>query len=162
MPSLIQTALALEAFLNTPGIIALVFFPSQTLKYFLASPLPSIELNETAVLLARCVGILIMGLTPQLMLAYPSTKDAAEKRKIVYWTLGMGEAGLIPLLIWEAFRASDEHKAAGLWAGGFSRKAALMCAANLIPLVLWRVYVLAVKPQWLKGVEGTGKGRKKQ
>ena len=74
----------------------------------------------------------------------------------------MGEGGLIPLLIWEAFRASDKHKAAGVWSGGFSRKAALMCAANLIPLILWRIYVLAVKPQWLEGVQETGKGRKKQ
>lgn len=72
----------------------------------------------------------------------------------MYWTLGAGEVGLIPLLIWEAFRASDQHKAVGVWAGGFSRKAALMCAANLVPLVLWRVYVFAVKPHWFEGFEG--------
>jgi len=160
MPSLIQTAFAIEAVLNVPGIIALIFFPSQTLKNFLASPLPSIELNETAILLARAVGACILGLTPQLLLAYPNTKDAVGKRKIVYWTLGMGEAGLIPLLIWEAFRASDEHKAAGVWAGGFSRKAALMSAANLIPLVLWRVYVFMVKPEWFEGGAAKSKGKK--
>lgn len=160
MPSLIQTAFAIEACLNLPGIIALIFFPSQTLKAFLASPLPSIELNDSAILLARAVGVCILGLTPQLLLAYPNTKDAVGKRKIVYWTLGAGEAGLIPLLLWEAFRASDQQKAAGVWAGGFSRQAALMCAANLVPLVLWRVYVFTVKPHWFEGVDGKSEGKK--
>ena len=148
MPSIIQTAFAFEALINTPGIISLLFYPSTTLKPFLASPLPSVEVNDTAVLLARCVGIFVLTLTPQLLLAYPDTEDRVGKRRLVYWTLGVGEAGLIPLFLWEAFRASDEAKAAGIWAGGFSRKYALMCVANLLWPIAWRIYVFGWRPEW--------------
>ena len=149
MPSIIQFALAFESIINTPAIIGLLFFPSATLKPLLASPLPSIELNATTVLLARCVGVFILALTPPLLLACPDSKDCVGKRKLVYWTLGLGEAGLIPLFIWEAFRTSDEAKAAGFWAGGLSRNSALFCAANLVWPMIWRVFVSNYRPEWL-------------
>ncbi|KAL2041293.1 hypothetical protein N7G274_005675 [Stereocaulon virgatum] len=162
MPSIIQYAFAAEALINTPAIIALLFFPNATLKPFLATPLPSIEVNASATLLARCLGVLILGLTPQLLLAYPNTGDRVGKRRLVYWTLGVGEAGLIPLFIWEAFRASDEAKAAGVWAGGLSRNMALTCAANLVAPIAWRIFVFAWKPQWFAGEDDKGKGRRKE
>ena len=148
MPSIIQTAFAFEAIINTPAILGLLFFPSATIRPFVASPLPSIELNDTAILLARCVGIFILTLTFQLLLTYPDTEDCVGKRRLVYWTLGVGEAGLIPLFLWEAFRTSDEAKAAGIWAGGFSRKFALMCVANLLWPIAWRIFVFRWRPEW--------------
>ena len=160
MPSIIQYAFAAEALINTPAIIALLFFPSATRKPFLASPLPSIELNATATLLARCVGVFILGLTSQLLLAYPDTEDCGGKRRIVYWTLGIGEAGLIPLFLWEALRASDEAKAAGVWAGGLSRNMALTCAANSAAPLAWRAFVFGWRPQWFAHGKEKGKGRK--
>ena len=160
MPSQIQIAFLVEALLNIPGIVALTLFPSRTLKFFLATPLPSAELHGTTILLARALGVLILGLTPPLLIAYPNTKDAAGARRIVYWTLGIGEGGLIPLLLWEAFRASDEKKATENGTGGWSRKAALMGVASLLPLLLWRVYVFTVKPSWFAGDESSGGGKK--
>jgi len=162
MPSIIQTALALEAFLNLPAIISLLFFPSAVLKPVLASPLPSLELNATTILLARSLGAVILALTPQLLLAYPNTKDCAAKRKVAYVTLGVGEAALVPLLLWEAFRASDQSKAVGVWAGGLGRRACLVSAANLVPLLAWRLYVFWVKPQWFGNTEDVMEKAKKR
>lgn len=161
MPSIIQTALAFEALLNVPGIVSLVCFPSQTLGYLLASPLPSLELNGTAVFLARSFGLLILALTPQLLLAYPNSKDSVGKRKLVYMTLGMGEVVLIPLLLWEAFRATDASKAAGIRAGGLSRSFCLTATANLLPLLAWRVFVFQLKPQWFGVAEDVSMKAKK-
>lgn len=148
MPSLIQVAFAVEALFNTPAVISLLFFPSQILKYLLATPLPSLELNATATLLGQAFGAVVFALTVQILLAYPDTQGCAGKRKLVYWTLGAGEAGLVPLLLWEAFRASDESKAVGVWAGGFSRRASLGGAVNGVLLLGWRIWALWWRPEW--------------
>ena len=153
MPSLIQTAFAVEALFNVFGGVSLCVFPTAVLSRFLASPLPSLELNATSILLARSLGLLILALTPQLLFAYPNNKDCVGKRRTVYLTLGAGEMGLVPLLLWEAFRASDESKAAGVWAGGLSRNAALISAANLVPILAWRIYVFQFKPHWFGDTE---------
>ena len=161
MPSVIQTAFALEACSNLVPIISLSFFPVRTLSYFLASPSPSLELNGTTVFLARSVGLLILALTPQLLLAYPNGEHATEKRKLVYWTLGSGEVALIPLLLWEAFREADERKAAGVWEGGLTRRFCLIAVTNLVPVLAWRFYVFFVKPHWFGNKEDVSEKVKK-
>ena len=148
MPSIIQAAFATEALLNLTAIVSLVGFPNEALSYCLASPLPSLELNGTTIFLARGLGMLILSLTPQLLLAYPNGKACKEKRRLVYCTLGSGEVALIPLLLAEAYRAGDESKAAGVWAGGLSRSFCLMAAANLLPILAWRIFVFVFKPDW--------------
>ncbi len=162
MPSIIQTAFALEALVNLPAIISLLFFPNATLKHFLASPLPSLELNATSIFLARSLGAMVLALTPQLLLAYPNSKNCVAQRKIAYVTLGAGEAALVPLLLWEAFRASDQSKAAGVWAGGLSKRACLVSAANLVPVLAWRIYVFGVKPHWFGDTEAVMEKTKKR
>ena len=160
MPSIIQKAFAFEVLITIPAVIGLLFFPSATVKLLLASPLPSIELNDTAILLARCAGIFILTLTALLLFAYPDTEDCVGKRRLVYWTLGVDEAGLIPLFLWEALRTSDEAKAAGHWAGGFSRGSALICAANLMWPLAWRIYVFRRRPEWFAAGASNNKGGK--
>jgi hypothetical protein len=56
--------------------------------------------------------------------------------------LGLGELGLIPILIAEV-RKNGGHDAA------LSAKTALVAIASLAPLLLWRVYVLYVKPEMI-------------
>ena len=162
MPSTIQIALLAEATLNVPAIVSLTLFPSRTLSYFLASPLPSLELNATAILLARGMGLLILALTPQLLLAYPESKDCEVKRKLAYITLGVGEAALIPLLLWEAFRAGDEQKAAGVWAGGWTKRASLLSVASLVPLLMWRGFLFQIRPEWFAGGATAAQTKKKR
>lgn len=162
MPSIIQKAFAFEVLIIIPAVISLLVFPSATVKLLLASPLPSIELNDTAILLARCVGILILTLTALLLFAYPDTEGCVGKRRLVYWTLGVGEAGLIPLFLWEALRTSDEAKAAGFWAGGLSRRSAIICAANLMWPLAWRIYVFRRRPEWFAAGARSDKGEKQE
>ena len=161
MPTIIQTAFLAEALLNTPGIIASIIFPSATLDLLLVPTIPS-SFNPSSILLTRALGVMFLALTPPLLLAYPNTPDAAGKRRIVYWILGLGEGGLVPLLLWEAFRASDEEKVIGVGGGvgGWSRTAALMGVASLLPLLLWRIYVFTAQPSWFLGVSSRGTGKK--
>ena len=151
MPSIIQIAFLLESALNVPGIIALTFYPVQTLSFLAVSPPFTPSLTPIGELFARFCGLLFAGLTPQLLLAVPNTPSRVEKRKLVYVTLGAGEVFLIPLFIWEAYRASDVEKLAR--GGGFSRIAALVFAGNLMMLLLWRVWVWEFRPEWFDGSE---------
>lgn len=159
MPSIIQSALLLEALVNIPGIVSLTFFPAQTVSHFLASPLPSLELNATTTLFARSLGLLILALTPQLLLAYPNGKDSVGKRRIVYTTLGMGEGALIPLLLWEAFRASDAQKVIN-GGGGWRRESCLLCVGSLMPLLVWRGYLFMARPHWFGESDGRNLDKK--
>ncbi len=152
MPSIIQTAFAIEACSNIPAIIGLIFFPYKIISYALVAPIASAELTATAIFLARCTGVLILALTPQLLLALPNDKDGPGRKKLAYFTLGAGEAGLIPLFFWEAVRATDAEKALG--AGGLSRTVALTWVVNLGSLLVWRVWVWSMRPMWFACEEG--------
>ena len=155
MPSIIQTALFFEALVNVPAIVSLIFYPESILRPALTTKFPfsAAELNRTATFLARSAGILILALTPQLLVALPDSTDCVGKRRLVYWTLGFGEAALIPLFLWEAFRAGDQDKLE--WRGGLTRRAALLCAGLLVPPLAWRIFVFGWKKHWF----GPGRGR---
>ena len=159
MPSIIQTAFSIEALTNIPAIVFLIFYPESTLRLALAKNLPysDAELNRTATLMARCAGVLILALTPQLLIALPNSKGCVEKRKQAYIGLGLGEFGLIPLFLWEAFRASDWEKLDR--GGGLTRNAALLSAGMLALPLAWRAFVFGWKDHWFgpKDIRGGNK-----
>ena len=165
MPSIIQTAFFLEALMNGYGIVSLIFYPESTIRPALnttgwsSAAKSAAKLNQTASLFARCAGVLIFALTPQLLLALPDSKDCVGKRKLVYWTLGFGEAGLIPLFLWEAFR--DSNRRGFERRGGLTQRAALLCAGMLIPPLAWRVFVFGWKEHWF-GPRGSQGGRRRE
>lgn len=157
--SLIQKVFVLEVFLNTPAIVGLIFFPRATLSAFLVSPWGGSAITSTTILFARVVGTLILAVTPQLLFALPDSKGVAEQRKVVYLTLGTGEAALVFLFLWEAFRATDAEKA--LSGGGFSRMTALISVASLLPILMWRVWIWDYRPHWFgESGEIAEKGKK--
>lgn len=86
MPSIIQAAFFFESLVNVPAIVSLIFYPKSTIRPALAANVShsAAELNQTATFIARCAGVLILALTPQLLLALPDSKDCAGKRKQVY------------------------------------------------------------------------------
>ena len=88
--------------------------------------------------------------TPKTSLITRSLIDYSEilTPKCDKWTLGTGEAGLIPLFLWEAFRASDQDKLK--WQGGLTRRAALLCAGMLVLPLGWRIFVFGWKGQWFE------------
>ena len=160
MPSIIQKALISEVLANIPAIISLIFFPESVLRPALATKASysASELTRTATLMARCAGVLILALTPQLLLAYPDSKDCVGKRKQAYWGLGLGEAALIPLFLWEAFRERNEKKARF---GGLKPRAALLSAGALALPLAWRLFVFGWKDHWF-GPKGVRLGGKKK
>ena len=155
MPSVIQKAFFIEALTNVLAIVSFIFYPESTLRPVVST---NLELSRSATLMTRCAGILVLALTPQLLLGLPDSKDCAGKRKQAYWGLALGEVGLIPLFLWEAFRASDLEKQQ-VWGGGLTRSAALLCTGMMIPPLAWRIFVFGWKEHWF-GPEG-GREREK-
>ena len=145
MFSIIQKAFFLEACVNTTGIIALLVYPNESLSSF---SVRTSEITPIATLLARVAGMLVLALTPQLLLAAPDSEGCAGKRRFVYITLGTGEGALIPLLLWEAFRATDAEKV--LSGGGISKVAGILSATSLVPLLVWRAWVWQARPHWFE------------
>lgn len=157
MPSILQIAFFLEALMNIPGIVSLILYPEIVLRPAVTtnSISPAGELNRTATLSARCVGVLILALTPQLLLALPDSKDCEGKRKQVYLTLGCGEGGIIALFLWEAFRERSQEQL-----GGLTKTAALLCVGMMVPLLAWRVFVFGWKEHWFRP-QGDREGERK-
>ena len=52
----------------------------------------------------------------------------------------------MPLLLWEAFRASDRDKRERR--GGLRKRAALLCAGILVLPLAWKAFVLGWKEHW--------------
>lgn len=147
--SIIQRAFLLEACANVPGIYYLLFQPEAFLEAVLIGPATLVSSNQPTILLTRMIGAIVLALTPQLLFALPDSVSVAGQRKLAYLTLGTGEAALIPLLLSEAFRATDAEKIVS--SGGLSKTMALVSAANIGLLLSWRVFVWAVKPHWFAG-----------
>ena len=159
MSSIIQKAFALEAFLNVPTIINLAFFPRATLSNFLVSPWSGSAITPTTLFWTRAAGAMTLAMTPQLLYALPESKGVGKQRKLVYLTLGAGEAALIPLLLWEAFRATDAEKM--LSGGGIKRSSALSGVAIFLACLTWRFWVWDFKPHWFEQSGGdANKGKK--
>ena len=57
----------------------------------------------------------------------------------------------MPLLLWEAFRASARDKRE--WRGGLRKRAALWCVGILVLPLAWKAFVLGWKEHWF-GPEG--------
>ena len=146
MSSIIQKAFALEAFLNIPSAIALIFFPRPTISLFLISPWSGNAITPTTLLFGRVAGAMVLAVTAPLVFGLSDKTGTAEQRKSTYLTLGTAETVLVPLLLWEAFRATDAEKV--LSGGGFSRSIALQSAASLLSILSWRSWVWAFKPEW--------------
>lgn len=161
--SLIRRLMFLEGTFNILGAIPLLFFPTHLLQnYFCASPSDG---TASAATLLQWIGALFIGMTPQLFLALPNSKQAIESRRTVYWTLGAGEATLVPLLLWQAAKsaaASGEvlekvGAKVGLGGQGFSTKVLLGAAVMLGTPLLGRAYVLFWRPELFGRYKEVGK-----
>ena len=140
----IQLALALEATANLFGATCMLLFPGPIITYLTSPPSPAFSTtpDPASSHLVQWLAALVYGLTPPLLLALPNHKDARAKRWIAYSTLGAGEASLIAVMLWQAFLGTDGG-------AGFTRRALLGCVGGLMPFMLWRVWVLFVRPELL-------------
>jgi hypothetical protein len=146
--SAIRKAFLAEAIANL-FTIPLITHTRWTLGLLLKHPS---HINPASILFARLFGgIIVGGLTSALLAGYSNTRNGIESRRVVYLMLGMGEALLIPMLVAEALK--DGRDAA------LSVKVAVASIACLVPPLIWRLYVLCVKPELLgRYTEAGGNG----
>jgi hypothetical protein len=147
MPSIISLAFGIESCLNlgagTVALIAPEWCLAQVVRH------PSFA-SPTASLLVQTTGCLLYALTTPLLICLHGSKYSddsrarsalAERRRLVYYTLGAQEACLIPLLLWNWARRRD---------AGMDRGSLLSMALNLAPILGWRVWCLWWRPQWFE------------
>ncbi|KAK1925248.1 hypothetical protein DB88DRAFT_185921 [Papiliotrema laurentii] len=137
--STVRRAFLLEALLNL-GSFPLVTHTRFCLSLLLNNPS---DINPSSILFARLFGgIVVAVLTPALLCGYRNTRQGIESRRPVYIALGLGECALIPLLLGEAMKKGGRGAA-------LSPLGALGAVSLLVPPLLWRIYVLYVKPEML-------------
>jgi hypothetical protein len=135
--STIRKAFLAEALANL-FTIPLITNTRFTLSLLLNSP--ARDINPTSVLFARLFGGLVVGgLTSALLAGSTNTRNGIESRRPTYLLLGMGEALLIPMLVLELLGEG----------GALSKKVAGASIACLVPPLIWRLYVLFVRPDLL-------------
>ncbi|EUC46457.1 hypothetical protein COCMIDRAFT_25540 [Bipolaris oryzae ATCC 44560] len=137
--STIRKAFVLEAVANL-FTIPLITNTRFTLSLLLNNP--SRDINPASVLFVRLFGGLIVGgLTSALFAGATNTRNGIESRRPTYLLLGIGEACLIPILMLELIQGAP-HAA-------LSRTVAGVSIGFLLPPLLWRMYVLFVRPDLL-------------
>lgn len=117
---------------------------------------PARDINPASILFARLFGgIVVGGLTSALLAGYSNTRNGIESRRPTYLMLGIGEAMLIPILVLEGLKGSAGDAA-------LSAKVAWGSIGLLAPPLMWRLYVLFVRPDLLgryADVDGKRSGR---
>jgi hypothetical protein len=137
--STIRKAFLAEAIANL-FTIPLITNTRWTLSLLLNHPS---HINPTSILFARLFGgIVVGGLTSALLAGYSNTCNGIESRRVVYLMLGLGEAMLIPVLLLEALKGGSKDAA-------LSVKVAVGSILCLAPPLIWRLYVLVVRPDLL-------------
>ena len=147
----IKRAFAIESLLNLTSIIAITH-PREILSRILLHPH---HINPTSILLIGLIGSLfIAGCTTPLVFGLRDTKRGIEIRRPAYYALGLGELFFIPLLLADVIRARENPKEAVL-----SVKGGLVAVVVLLPPLLWRVYVLFVRPEMFGKYRVVDKGQ---
>lgn len=148
--STIRKAFLVEAIAN------LFTIPLITNTRFILSLLllnPS-DINPASILFARLFGgIIVGGLTSALLIGATNTCNGIESRRTTYVLLGLGEAFLIPMLALEVVKAGRD--------AALSTAVAVGSIGLLLPPLVWRGYVLFVRPDFLgRYREASGAGRR--
>jgi hypothetical protein len=137
--STIRKAFVLEAAANL-FTIPLVTNTRFVLSFLLLHPS---HINPSSILFARLFGGLVVGgLTSALLAGATNTRNGIESRRPTYLLLGLGEACLLPILAIEAAKGGSVDAA-------LSAKVAVVCMGMLAPPLVWRLFVLLVRPDLL-------------
>ena len=128
-----------EGCLDILAGVCMLAMPSTLLEWM--ASLPKGEITSTVTAVFQWLGALFLGLTPQLFLAILNTRGAIESRPMVYYTLGAGDLVIVPLFMWQAWGAEG--------GSGITRKALGFAMGTLMSPLLFRAYVLFVKPSLL-------------
>ncbi|KAH7414221.1 hypothetical protein DE146DRAFT_750382 [Phaeosphaeria sp. MPI-PUGE-AT-0046c] len=146
--SIIRKAFLLEALANL-FTIPLITNTRWVLSFLLLHPS---DINPSSILFARLFGgIVVGGLTSALLAGATNTRNGIESRRPTYLMLGIGEACLLPILAIEAAKKGSADAA-------LSANVAGVCMGMLAPPLLWRLYVLGIRPDFLGRYTETSEG----
>lgn len=135
--NIIRIALALESSFTVAVSAYYVFFPRHYLIHVMdAAPA---QVTTTALQSTQQYGAVGILIGAGVGLFIPDTKAVVDCRQTLYLALLVFELLFIPLLLWQALRME----------GGMPRHSLLTAAAQFVPFVVWRVFVLGWKPEWL-------------
>ena len=135
----IRKAFLAEAIANL-SMVPLVTNTSWVLSLILNHPS---DVSPSSILFARLFGATIIGvLTTALLTGYRNTRSGIESRRSTYLMLGIGETMLIPILVNEMLKDSVSQAAV-------SKKVAEIGTGVLILLLVWRLYILIMRPDLL-------------
>lgn len=143
MHSVLYKAFILEAIANL-GTVPLVTHPRAILSLVLANPA---QINPAAVLFARMFGSLVAAVLTPLLLLGMRTR---ETQKLAYICLALGEGVWIPIFVSEGLKHGQVASGATL-----KPEIAWLIATMLSGIVLWRAYVLVLRPDMLSKPEGS-------
>lgn len=145
-------ALAVEAVVNLIAIAGMLLSPDTPVRWLSADPSSQTASAEVVASgLVQWFAALIITITVPILSCIPNTKRALESRPTVYVMLLGGELALMVVMLWQASMQKNED--------GMSVIALLLGAGFMVLCVLWRVWVLWMRPEWMGAyVEGGEKG----
>jgi len=136
--STIRKAFLIEATANLASI-PMITNTTAVLSFILKNPA---DINPSTILFTRLFGsIVVGGLTAGLLTGATNTRNGIESRRIIYLMLGMGEALMLPILVREMLKDGVD--------AAISKKVAGSVVGMLLPPLLWRLYVLVLRPDLL-------------
>lgn len=140
----IRKAFLTEALLNL-FTLPLLTHPQNILPYLLLHPS---QITPATLLFARLfAGIVVGGLTSALLIGATNTRGGIESRRPTYVMLGLGEVALLPVLAAEVAKGGEEGAAISVRAGW-------VAMGMLVPGLMWRVWVLGMRPDLLGDADG--------
>lgn len=138
--TVIRTAMLVEALMNTVGGTTMLLYPRWLLSFLVASP-PEAQITAATCTMLRWLGVFVHAVSPQLLLASRDNRRAVESRRTVYWNLFWSEVIIVAVLGGQAVFATEQDL-------GLSRRGVALVAAQLLPLIGWRLYALVWRPHW--------------
>lgn len=140
-----------------PGYVYSIISPDKTLDVLKSHPAAIMDNPDLAAsLIIQWIGALIVGLTIPLALGALDNPHFAVTRKMTYYTLGAGEAFIIPMMFWQLFSGATQG---AMITDGFLKAGIL----NLSGILAWRIFALTHKPHWFGdiGLVNSGSSRAK-
>lgn len=136
-----RIALVIEAALNFLAATVMFLSPSTVLGYLATSSSPTLVTPLSSTVIQIIAGI-FMSIAVPLLLAVPNTRQGIELRGPVYIFLFATEVCLVSGLAYIAIFRSEKET-------GVRVQALWGLVGNLIPPLVFRLFVLGVKPHWI-------------
>lgn len=137
----VRIALVIEAVATLLSGFAVIVRPHLLVSHLTDTS----NITPLSLLLTQVVGVLSLVFGALCTLAVPNTPHAVASRKPLYWVLGLGELGVLILLVWHLALYDDAMLPSQMPA---TRQGLYKGIQQMGPMIVWRAFVVFVRPQW--------------